>query len=156
MGVWLKIHYSHLWIVLIVPWEPLSLLVASLFPVNSLQNWPVIKWFYIIFDFDTCIHMLEFVHLSGRDKTQDPVFYLIKSRFHGVMSYSWLYTSFPLYGWLRPYHGSIYMILFIRMDATIPWIHTHDPFIQMFSSISWIHVSSHVYLCVTTHVYKRC
>ena len=30
-SVQLQLHYSHSWIVLIVPWEPLSLLVVSLF-----------------------------------------------------------------------------------------------------------------------------
>lgn len=128
ISVRLQLHYSHSWIVLIVPWEPLSLLAVSLMHVNSLHHWLIIRWFSIMFNFNTSIHMLEFIHWLGRDGVQDPGFCLIKSRLPGVMSYSWLYTCFPLYGWLRPYHGSIYMILFIWMAVTIPWIHTRDPF----------------------------
>lgn len=138
-GVHLRLHYSHSWIVLIVPWEPLSLLVVSLIYVNVLHYSQVIRWFSIMFEFNTFICMLEFRDWWGRDGAQDPGFCLIESRLHGVMSYTWLYTfslwmdccdhivgpyswSF-LFGWWQPYCGSIHMIPSIQMDTSIPWIH---------------------------------
>ena len=133
-----------LWIVLIVPWWPLSLLVISLALVNSLHHWLVIKWLSSMFDVSTSIHMLESVLLSGRVGPQDPG--LGSQKVQVVkwcdmvmmicmcLSDDWLqpdhelsYVILLIIGWLRPYNGFI-MILF---DG---WLCTYlDPFTWTFS-----------------------
>jgi len=75
------------WIVLIVPWGPLSLLVVSLALVNSSHHRLVIKKISSMFDINTSIHMLEFVLLSGRVGAQDPWLRLQKSRFQGGVTW---------------------------------------------------------------------
>lgn len=60
------------WIVLIVPWGPLSLLVVSLTLVNSLHHWLVIKWLSSMFDINTSIRMLESILWSDHVGAQDP------------------------------------------------------------------------------------
>lgn len=118
--------------------------------VNNLHIWLVIKWFSIMFNFHTSFRVLEFVHWSDRDITQDPWFHLIKSRLRGVLSYLWLYTW--LYRWLWPYRGSIYMILSIRMTASIPWIHAQILSIRMVVTMPWIHVLLDAYSCIIRHI----
>jgi len=53
-----------------------------------------IRWFSSMFDFNTFICMLGFVHWSGQDEAQDPESCLLCLRLHGVLCYSWLYTCF--------------------------------------------------------------
>jgi len=78
----------------VVPWGPLSLLVVPLVPINGPHHWPVIRWFYSIFDFDTFIRMLEFIIWSCWDGAQDLESCLIWLKLCGVVFYSWLYTCF--------------------------------------------------------------
>ena len=61
MGVRHQITIHIPWIVPIVPWEPLSLLMVSLMPINKFHHWLVIRWLYCMFDFNSHIHMLELV-----------------------------------------------------------------------------------------------
>jgi len=61
MSVRLQIILHTLWIVLVVPLEPLTLLVVSLMLINSLHHWLVIKRFSTMLDFGTFIRMLEIV-----------------------------------------------------------------------------------------------
>jgi len=115
------------WIVLIVPWGPLSLLVVSLTLVNNLHHWLVIEWLYSMFDINTSIFMQGFVPWSGCVGAQDPGLRL-KSPGCEVMwhcyddmhvSIIWMDVTRPwviicdplIIGWLPPYLGFI-MILF--------------------------------------------
>ena len=59
------------WIVLIVPWGPLSLLVVSLAIVNSSHHWLVIKRLSSMFDVNTSIHILGSILWSGHVWAQD-------------------------------------------------------------------------------------
>lgn len=81
-----------LWFVLLVPWEPLSLLVVSLALVNGPHHWPVIKRLSSMFDFNTSIHMFGFVLWLGCVGVQDRGLRLQKSRLQGDVTWSCWYT----------------------------------------------------------------
>ena len=48
--------------------------------VNSFHHWLVIRICSWMFDFDSCIHMLELVLFLDRDGAQDLGFCLLESR----------------------------------------------------------------------------
>ena len=153
MGVQLQLTVQILWIVLVVPWEPLTLWVVSLALLNDSHHWTIIKWFSIMFNFNTSIHMLEFVLWSGGVGAQDPGLQSQKSRLQWVMSHSWLYTWF-----LRRMAAPMPWIYFIWSLHLDGYVHVEDPFTWSFfwwiaATIPWIHVFSseisvmYMYLC---------
>ena len=122
MGARLEFLIHTLWIVLLVPSKPLSLLAVSLALVNGSHHWPVIKRLSSVFNFDTYIHMLEFVLWLGRVGALDPGLRLQKSWLRGDVTWSCLYTCLfqmdgcdhtmsllyvilLIIGWLQPYLG---------------------------------------------------
>ena len=131
MSVQLQLTFHISWIVLVVPWEPLTLWVVSLALVNGSHHWLVIKWFSSMFDFNTSIHMLEFVLWSGGVGAQDPGLQSQKSRLQRVMSHSWLYTWF-----LRRMAAPMPWIYFIWSLHLDGYVHVEDPF--KWSSSWWI------------------
>lgn len=104
------------WIVLLVPWEPLSLLVVSLTLVNGPHNWPVIKRLSNMFNFNTSIHMLEFLLWLGHVGAQEPGLKLQKSRLQGDVTW-WCWYTFLSHmdGWNHTM--SCYMWSFSLLDA---------------------------------------
>jgi len=129
MGVRIQFLIHTLWIVLLVPWEPLSLLVVSLTLVNGSHHWPVIKQLSSMFHFNMSIHVLDFVLWLSRVGAQDPGLISQKLRLWGEMIHSWLYTWF-----FRQMAVPIPWIYFIwslsRMVASILRIHAHDLFLD--------------------------
>jgi len=115
------------WIVLIVPWGPLSLLVVSLGLVSSSHHWLVIKRLSSMFDVNTSIHMLWYVLWLGRvgeckNLDSDDKSLACKVVWHGYddmhVSLRWLVVIRP---WVIICDPSHYL-----MAATIPWFH-YDP-----------------------------
>lgn len=120
-----------LWIILMVPWEPLTLLVVSLMLVNCLHHWSVIKQFSSMLDLSTSIHILEIVLWSVG--IQDPIITLHKFGLSGLVCDS-IHDS--LIGWLRPYlslSGQLRPYLSFYMVLPTGWLHPyHRPILFVF------------------------
>jgi len=65
-----------------------------------------------MFEFNTFIRMVRFILWLDWDRDEDPRFHLINL---GCME-------------LFSIHDCMHMILSSRMVASMPWIHTYDPF----------------------------
>ena len=164
-------HYSHSMDCTSSTLSAIDIMGVSLALVNGSYHCPVIKWFSNMFDFNTSIHMLEFVLWSDGVGAQDAGIWSQKSRLRGVMSHSWLYTWFfrqmamtipwvilfwsSLYGWLRPYCGSISYDPFIQMAASMPRIHSHDHFLDGYLCLyhGFMYFQQRFQLCICIHAW---
>ena len=63
-SVWPQHIYSHLLDCTVVPWFPFSLSVGDLASINSIHQWPVIRWWTTMFDLDTFIHIIGHVLIA--------------------------------------------------------------------------------------------
>jgi len=131
----------------LVPWDPLSLLVVSLIPINGPHHWSILRWFSSMFDFNIFIHILEFILRLGWDGAQDPESCLIWLRLCGLICYSWLYTclcytygcnhTMGLYIYDDPFisDGCVHTLDLRFTDdpshldgCAIPWIFSYSPY----------------------------
>ena len=53
--------YSHLLFCTLLPWFRFSLLVRCLASFNDIHQWPVMRWWSIMFNLDTFIHVMGHV-----------------------------------------------------------------------------------------------
>jgi hypothetical protein len=58
---WLQLIHSYLSKCTMVPWHSLSSMVSCLVLVNKIHQWLVIQRIFLMFDFDTLIHMTKIV-----------------------------------------------------------------------------------------------
>ena len=119
-NVWLQIILHTLWILLEVPWEPLTLLVVPLTLVNGLHHWPVLKKFSSMIEFNTSIHILEIVLWSVG--IQDPGLRLHEFGLRGLVR-DYIHDS--LIRWLHPYlilSGWLWQYLYLYMVLSTRWL----------------------------------
>ena len=112
-GVRRQVLYSRHVNCTAVPWGSLSLLVVPLASVNSFHYWLVIGRCSCMFNFNSCIRMLELVLLFRSRWSARPWILFV-----GIQAAILLHDSFT--GWLHQC-----LSLFIdphRMVAPIPWI----------------------------------
>lgn len=117
-----------LWIMLIVPWGPLSLSLVSIALVNSLhQYWLVIKRLSSMSNVNTFIHMLGSLLWSGLCWSARPWIQITKSLGCEVMwhGYDDMHVSFIWLAAIRPW-AIICNPSHYWMVATIPWFR-YDP-----------------------------
>ena len=81
-----------------------------------------------MFDFNSCIHMLELVLFSDRDGAQDPGSLSVV----GQVVILWMIITLLIDGWLHPYlslHGWLRPYLVIIMVSLAGWLRPfHRPF----------------------------
>ena len=160
------IHIS--WIVLIVPWGPLSLLVVSLALVNILHHWLVIKQLSSMFDVNRSIHMLRSVvwlgHVGAQDPDSDHIGLGCKVVWHGLWWYACIFQmvgcdqtmsyhmwSFSLLGGCD--HTLVSLWSSLTEGCAHTWIHLHDHSLDGCIHTT-IRVSFHrdlsLYICIYT------
>ena len=96
----------------VVPWGASSLFVVSLVPINNFHHWPIIRWFLPC---STSTHLFTWLDLyigliDIAVKTLGHIWFLVQD--------AWSYWVFMI----------LYMIISIRMAASILWIHFYDLF----------------------------